>query len=273
MQTVQQFLALRSLFGALFALFPLFQFFFGGGAISPGLAASTVFDNLPVGLRGLTSGVLQQGYAVRYLTAAVISFELVPTVHVGWRSLFWTSSGISLFGARLRALLPESTVFARARLAAESHRIVSEAQKTCVFRRETDAMLKQHWALCVYTVLLMTGFNFLSQALYPTYMEKFKGFSTHLATIATIVGNCSSDPLLLSACLTFLAPRSHTHAPFRTSLAFSPTLSPDFKSEQNLGARAKLLRNGPCLTRCSAALAWVVPRVPLCLAPSPPPSF
>jgi SHS family lactate transporter-like MFS transporter len=32
-----------------------------------GLAASTALENLPVGVRGLASGVLQQGYAVGYL--------------------------------------------------------------------------------------------------------------------------------------------------------------------------------------------------------------
>ncbi|KAJ7786880.1 hypothetical protein B0H14DRAFT_3506213 [Mycena olivaceomarginata] len=76
-----------------------------------GLAASTALENLPVGLRGLASGVLQQGYAVGYLIAAVISLELVPTVNVGWRALSWTASGISIFGAALRALLPKSSMF------------------------------------------------------------------------------------------------------------------------------------------------------------------
>ncbi|KAJ7148216.1 carboxylic acid transporter [Mycena filopes] len=181
-QTFQQFLALRSLFGI------------GMGGIW-GLAASTALENLPVGLRGLASGVLQQGYAVGYLLAAVISLELVPTVPVGWRALFWTASGISVFGAFLRALLPESAVFEKARLAAEQHGVVSEAQKTRVFLRETGAMLRAHWLLCVYAVLLMTGFNFLShgsQDLYPTYMQKTKGFSAHTATIATIIGNCGA---------------------------------------------------------------------------------
>ncbi|KAJ7339192.1 MFS general substrate transporter [Mycena albidolilacea] len=181
-QNFRQFLALRSLFGI------------GMGGIW-GLAASTALENLPVGLRGLASGVLQQGYAVGYLIAAVISLELVPTVHVGWRALFWTASGISVFGAALRALLPESSMFVKARLAAESHGVVSEAQKTRVFLRETGAMLKKHWALCVYAVLLMTGFNFLShgsQDLYPTYMQATKGFNSHTATIATIIGNCGA---------------------------------------------------------------------------------
>ena len=29
-----------------------------------------------------------------------------------------------------------------------------------------------------------------SQDLYPTYLQKAKGFSSHSATIATIIGNC-----------------------------------------------------------------------------------
>ncbi|KAJ7189526.1 MFS general substrate transporter, partial [Mycena pura] len=181
-QTYAQFLALRSLFGI------------GMGGIW-GLAASTALENLPVGLRGLASGVLQQGYAVGYLLAAVISLELVPEVHPGWRALFWTASGISAFSALLRAFLPESAVFLKAREAAEAHGVVSEAQKTRVFLRETKAMLARHWLLCVYAVLLMTGMNFLShgsQDLFPTYLQKTKGFSAHAATISTIIGNCGA---------------------------------------------------------------------------------
>ncbi|KAJ7290386.1 carboxylic acid transporter [Mycena rebaudengoi] len=180
--TFRQFLALRSLFGI------------GMGGVW-GLAASTALENLPVGLRGIASGVLQQGYAVGYLIAAVISLELVPSVSVGWRALFWTASGISVFGAVLRALLPESEVFLKARQAAESHGVVSEKQKTRIFLRETRAMLKTHWMLCVYAVLLMTGFNFLShgsQDLYPTYLQKSKNINPHASTVATIIGNCGA---------------------------------------------------------------------------------
>jgi len=53
-------------------------------------------------------------------------------------------------------------------------------------------MLKKHWMLCIYAVLLMTGFNFLShgsQDLYPTYLKSNKGLSSHDATVATIIGN------------------------------------------------------------------------------------
>jgi len=56
-------------------------------------------------------------------------------------------------------------------------------------------MLQEHWKLCIYAVLLMTGFNFLShgsQDLYPTYLENSKFISDHDATIATIIGNCGA---------------------------------------------------------------------------------
>lgn len=180
-QTFRQFLALRSLFGV------------GMGGIW-GLAAATALENLPVEVRGIASGFLQEGYAVGYLLAAVVDLTLVPEVSVSWRSLFWTASGISLFAAFIRLLLPESEVFLKAK-AEEAAREGPPVNKTKVFVKETKAMLKKHWALCIYAVLLMTGFNFLShgsQDLYPTYLTASKNFSSHNATVATIIGNCGA---------------------------------------------------------------------------------
>lgn len=121
-----------------------------------GLAAATALENLPVEVRGIASGILQEGYAVGYLLAAIINLFLVPEVKPGWRALFWTGSGISLFAAVVRALLPESEVFLRAK-EAEKARGTDTTQKTKIFIRETKAMLKKHWLLCIYAVLLMTG--------------------------------------------------------------------------------------------------------------------
>jgi SHS family lactate transporter-like MFS transporter len=142
-QTFQQFLAVRALFGVAM-----------GGIW--GLAAATALENLPVELRGLASGVMQQGYAAGYLIAAVINLTLVPSVSAGWRSLFWTASGISLFAAVIRALLPESAVFLRVK-ELERERGITSANKTKVFWKETKRMLAKHWLLCIYAVILMTG--------------------------------------------------------------------------------------------------------------------
>jgi SHS family lactate transporter-like MFS transporter len=139
------FLAVRSLFGIAM-----------GGIW--GLAAATALENLPFEARGLASGVLQQGYAVGYLIAAVIELYLVP--HTSWRALFWTAAGISTFAAFIRSLTPESAFFLNAR---EAERLRVEAggrprtNKSKVFLHETKEMLKAHWLLCIYAILLMTG--------------------------------------------------------------------------------------------------------------------
>lgn len=180
-QTFPQFLAVRSLFGVAM-----------GGIW--GLASSTALENLPVEARGLASGFLQEGYAVGYLIAAVVNLTLVPETSSGWRGLFWLGAGLSVLAAAVRAVLPESELFLRAK-AVERAQGRTTVNKTRVFMHETWEMLKRHWILCCYAVLLMTGFNFLShgsQDLYPTYLTTTKGFSQHDATVATIIGNCGA---------------------------------------------------------------------------------
>ncbi|KAF8125096.1 carboxylic acid transporter protein [Boletus edulis] len=180
-QTFYQFLAVRSLFGVAM-----------GGIW--GLAASTALENLPVELRGLGSGIVQQGYACGYLFAAVVNLTLVPHTSHKWRAMFWTGSSLLFTSAILRSLLPESAVFLRAK-AIENAKHTESSRKTQIFMKELKQMLKQHWMLCIYAVLLMAGFNFMShgsQDLYPTYLQQSKGFSPRDATISTIVGNCGA---------------------------------------------------------------------------------
>jgi MFS transporter, SHS family, lactate transporter len=200
-KTFHQFLALRSLFGIAM-----------GGVW--GLASSTALENFPVEARGLASGVLQQGYAFGYLIAAVINLRLVPHTSATWRTLFWASSGISAFAALIRALVPESEVFLRAK-ALERETGSTTGKKTRRFIQQAGDMLKKHWLLCIYAVLLMTGtwtycarsrvgwltcvcglgFNFFShgsQDLYPTYLQTTKGFDSYHSTVATIIGNCGA---------------------------------------------------------------------------------
>jgi MFS transporter, SHS family, lactate transporter len=146
------FLAVRSLFGVAM-----------GGIW--GLAVSTALENLPVEIRGIASGIVQEGYAVGYLIAAVINLYLVPTVSVGWRALFFTAAGISAFAAFVRALLPESELFLKAKAIERARGATTN--KTRVFIHETGRMLKAHWKLCIYAVILMSGmcpslFRFLS---------------------------------------------------------------------------------------------------------------
>lgn len=148
-QTYSEFLALRSLFGVAM-----------GGIW--GLAASTGLENLPIETRGLASGVLQEGYAVGCLVAAIIDLYLVPEQAHSWRALFWCAAGISMFAAIVRLCLPESQVFLTARAYARIRedprgRRTRGLHRTKIFLNETKKMLRRHWILCIYAVVFMSG--------------------------------------------------------------------------------------------------------------------
>ena len=173
-----------------------------------GLASASALENLPVEARGLASGIMQQGYAGGYLIAAVVNLYLIPKT--SWRMQFRTSASISCFAAILRFALPESQVFLRAREEKQAQTEEPSQSKTRVFFHEVGRMLKNHWLLSIYAVLLMSGFNFLShgsQDLYPTYLVDSKGFTRTDATVATIIGSLGAIAYvglfgLYSRCLT-----------------------------------------------------------------------
>ena len=178
-QTYQQFLAVRSLFGI------------GMGGIW-GMATATALENMPAAPRGLFSGILQQGYAVGYLLAASVNLTWVERTD-DWRILFFLGAGISAFAAAVRLLLPESELFLRQK--AERELRGDQGNKARIFVHELKEMLRTQWVRCIYGILLMTGFNFLShssQDLYPTIIEKSKLLSKDAANKATIIGNCGA---------------------------------------------------------------------------------
>jgi SHS family lactate transporter-like MFS transporter len=139
--TFSQFLACRALFGVAM-----------GGIW--GLSSSSALENLPIEIRGLASGILQEGYIVGYIFAAVINLTLVA--QYGWRALFWTGAGITCFAAVIRALIPESPFFLRVK----EQEKAKGTNTSRNFLRQTKEMLRLHWLLCIYAVLLMTGLTF-----------------------------------------------------------------------------------------------------------------
>lgn len=176
--TYEQFLAVRALFGVAM-----------GGIW--GQAAATALENVPPEARGLLSGILQQGYAVGYLLGAVINLTVVPSSPYTWRSLYFIGAGFSLAAAILRAVLPESRQYLLAREEAREAGLTSK-ETSRAFLREVVNMLKTNWLRCIWAICMMTGFNFLShgsQDLYPTYLQKTKGFSSADASKATIISN------------------------------------------------------------------------------------
>ncbi|RXK36287.1 MFS transporter, SHS family, lactate transporter [Tremella mesenterica] len=179
--TYSQFLAVRALFGV------------GMGGIW-GQAAGAALENVPIEARGICSGILQQGYAAGYLLAAVINLTVVTYSKYTWRSLYFIGAGFSLAAAILRAVLPESPQYVKARQEAKaSGQTTSQTSKN--FAKETWVMLKTNYLKWIWAVCMMTGFNFFShgsQDLFPTYLITSKHLSSKLASKATIISNCGA---------------------------------------------------------------------------------
>ncbi|GAB5587494.1 hypothetical protein Unana1_02394 [Umbelopsis nana] len=174
-QTYAEFVGVRSLFGI------------GMGGIW-GLSASMALENMPIEPRGLFSGILQQGYALGYLLAAIINLFLVPAAGNNWRALYWFGSGLTFLVALIRVVVPESPLYEAKKQAGT----ITRGATTRAFLKELRLMIISEYVRIIYAVLLMTGFNFMShgsQDLFPTYLQVTKGFSAQLSTIATILGN------------------------------------------------------------------------------------
>lgn len=70
---------------------------------------------MPADARGLFSGVLQQGYALGYLLAAVFNLYVVPNSRFGWKALFYIGAGLTGAVAIIRCFFPESKIYLEVR--------------------------------------------------------------------------------------------------------------------------------------------------------------
>ena len=168
---------LLTAFAPNFTVFLILRALFGIGMGGEwGLGASLAMESLPTQARGLFSGILQQGYAVGYLLAALVYWIVFP--HFGWRGLFVAGALPAFLVIYIRARVPESPVWQRDRVRGQRPRM-----KMSIF-------VRQHGALFVYAALLMTAFNYMShgtQDLYPTYLEKQRGFGVNAKSMNSIV--------------------------------------------------------------------------------------
>ena len=154
------FLVLRALFGI-------------GMGGEWGVGASLVMEKVPPRLRGVFSGLLQQGYAAGYLFAALCYFFIFP--HWGWRPLFFIGGLPALLALYVRFRVKESEVWRRTRH--DSWRHLGRA-------------IVSHWRVFLYLWALMTMMNFVShgtQDLYPTFLQRDWGFTPQRRAVLTAI--------------------------------------------------------------------------------------
>src|SRR6266480_3702029 len=166
---------LLTAFAPNFTVFLILRALFGIGMGGEwGLGASLAMESLPTQTRGLFSGILQQGYAIGYLLAALVYWIVFP--HFGWRGLFIAGALPAFWVIYIRARVPEWPVWQRER-----------AQQP---RMKMSIFIRQHGPLFIYAALLMTAFNYMShgtQDLYATYLEKQRGFGVNAKSMIAII--------------------------------------------------------------------------------------
>src|SRR6266545_4837392 len=97
-----------------YATFMVLRALFGIGMGGEwGVGASLAMEKVPPRLRGVLSGLLQEGYAAGYLLAAICYFFLFQ--HWGWRPLFMLGGLPALLAIFVRMRVKESEVWETAR--------------------------------------------------------------------------------------------------------------------------------------------------------------
>ncbi len=140
-----------------------------------GIGASYAMEASPARRRGLFSGIMQAGYPLGYLLAALGMALIAPSL--GWRSLFVISAAVSALIIGLTFLASESHTFRGAHPPTLGH----------IFRT-----LGQNWKIFLYLLAVMTGMICLShgtQDLYPDFLKSLPGVVTgRIAGMKTLFG-------------------------------------------------------------------------------------
>jgi len=160
--TYTAFLILRALFGI-------------GMGGEWGVGASLAMEKVPPRLRGVLSGVLQQGYALGNLLAALCYFFLFQ--QWGWRPMFLLGGLPALLALFVRVKVKESEAWEKTRSADWG---------------ELWRAVFSNWKIFFYIALLMTFMNFAShgtQDMYPTFLQRYFHFDSQKRTIISAISS------------------------------------------------------------------------------------
>jgi SHS family lactate transporter-like MFS transporter len=142
-----------------------------------GVGAALAFETLPKEGRGFFSGLLQEGYVVGYLLAALVYGTLFS--YVGWRGMFVIGALPAFLVIYIRTKVDESPAFLQGKTRAKTERHLSK-----------DVLM--FGGSFLFLIVLMFAFNSFShgtQDLYPTFLQKNHGFSPKTVGLIAITYN------------------------------------------------------------------------------------
>ena len=140
-----------------------------------GVGASLAMESAPEKWRGVLSGILQSGYSIGYLLAAIAARLVQPAW--GWRAMFWIGGVPAVLTFYVLTQVRES----------EAWKLHRESTVGAIVRTATS-----HWRIFSYLALLMTLMMFLShgtQDLYPDFLKSARGFAPAIVSYIAVLYN------------------------------------------------------------------------------------
>ena len=124
-----------------------------------GVGASLTMETIPPKARGLVSGLLQSGYPSGFLLASIVYGQVYSRLDpdIAWRVMFMIGAAPALLVLYIRRTVPESPGW----------------EKSTEKRSGIGEILRKHWKMALYAVLLMTAFNFFSHGTQDGFPNKF----------------------------------------------------------------------------------------------------
>jgi MFS transporter, SHS family, lactate transporter len=203
-----------------------------------GVGASLAMEAAPPRLRGILSGILQSGYSIGYLLAALAARFLLPAW--GWRAMFWAGAVPALLALYIRTKVPESEAWKQNR-AADTWQVLR--------------IVGREWKRFGYLVIMMTFMMFLShgtQDLYPDFLQEVHKVSAAArANIAIIYNIAAVIGAIIFGHLSQVAGRRKGMA---AALALSLLMIPFWA----FGWSIPVLIAGACLMQAGVQGAWGV---------------
>ncbi|MEO8735661.1 MAG: MFS transporter [Edaphobacter sp.] len=141
-----------------FTMFAIMRALYGFGMGGYwGIGASYAMESAPPRLRGMLSGMMQGGYPLGYLLAAIAMQTVAP--RFGWRSVFFVGAPVAVLIAVLTSFAPESRIW--------------KIQRVSSMRKIVRSLVT-HKGIFVYLLVLMSVMLSLSHGtadLYPDFLK------------------------------------------------------------------------------------------------------
>jgi SHS family lactate transporter-like MFS transporter len=140
-----------------------------------GVGASMTLESAPTPWRGVLSGLLQGGYPLGYLLAAVAARVILP--EWGWRSMFWIGMLPAMITLYVAYKSPESEAWRKSRASSlgEIFQVVWKHRKS--------------FASLVVTLTLMIFLSHGTQDLYPDFLKSAHGIAPNAVAYLAMIYN------------------------------------------------------------------------------------